>query len=120
MTTIEITDSIPADKLMLDGIDVSREPKFSVGEIAKVFFGRSSHWIRWNERRGKILLDGEAVGADRSESGARRYDLADIEKMAHALAQTGAIDGEQLRNALHIVQIQARIYKYLGPDVDGL
>lgn len=111
-----VCDDLPADRLMLEDIDVEAEPRYSVGELAKVFFGRSSHWIRWNERKGRLVLDGERVGADRSASGARTYNLADIERMAHALAQNGGIDGMQLLNALRIVQAQARIYGYLAPE----
>lgn len=114
---LKLETDIPADKFMLDGIDTSEKPTYSVAEVAKMFFGRSPHWIRWRERKGWIELDGEKVATERTEVGARRYTLTDIEKMAHALAQTGAIDPEQLHNALRVVQYQARIYGYLPPEL---
>lgn len=109
---------IPEDRMILDEIDTSAGPYFSVTEAGKVFFGRSGHWIRWREREGFMSLDGEQVGTSRSngQMGYRRYSLSDIERMAHALAQTGAIDGSQLLHTLRVVQAMARIYQYLPPE----
>lgn len=110
---VVVDAALDPTKFILEGIDVSREPIFTVGEVAKVFFGRSAHWIRWRERKGYFDLDGEPVGDTRTSEGARRYNLADIEKMAHALASKGAITGSQLRNALMLVQTEARVYGYI-------
>jgi hypothetical protein len=111
---VVVTDSrLPTDKFILEGIDVAREPVFTVSEVAKVFFARSPHWVRWRERKGFFVLDGEDVSGQRTDDGARRYNLADIEKMAHALASKGAINGAQLTNALLLVQIEARVWGYL-------
>lgn len=111
---VVVTDSrLPTDKFILEGIDVAREPVFTVSEVAKVFFARSPHWVRWRERKGFFTLDGEDVGGQRTDEGARRYNLADIEKMAHALAEKGAINGAQLTNALLLVQTEAKIYGYI-------
>lgn len=111
---IVVTDvRLPADHMILDGIDVSEGPHYTVSEVAKVFFGKSAHWVRWREREGFFVLDGEEVGSQRSQSGARRYDLADIEKIAHALADKNAINGGALTNALIMVQANARIWGYL-------
>lgn len=104
---------LPHDRFILDGIDVSREPHFTVSEVAKVFFGRSSHWMRWLERHGWLELDGEAVGTKRTEQGARYYTLDDVENIAHALAQKGKINVAQLTNCLLIVQTEARVWGYL-------
>lgn len=113
-THIVVSDSrLPTDQFILEGIDVSREPVFTVSEVAKMFFARSPHWIRWLERKGQFVLDGEDVAGHRSEEGARRYDLADIEKMAHALAEKGSINGAQLTNALLLVQVEAKVWGYL-------
>jgi hypothetical protein len=118
---VVISDDLPTDGYLFDDVDpaaIEEEPRFSVGELAKVFFGRSSHWIRWNERKGRLILDGEPVGASRSKSGARTYSLVDVERMAHALAMNGGITGEQLLNALRIVQVQGRIYGHLAPEFE--
>lgn len=111
---IVITDPrLPSDHFILEGLDVSREPVFTVSEVAKVFFGRSPHWVRWRERKGFFILDGEEVGTHRTDEGARRYTLADVEKMAHALAQKEAINGAQLANALLMVRTCAKVWGYL-------
>jgi hypothetical protein len=78
-----------------------------------VFFGRSAHWMRWRERNGFFILDGEDVSGHRTTQGARRYTLADVEKIAHALAEKDAINGAQLMNALLMVQTNARIWGYI-------
>lgn len=49
---------IDPDEFMLAGIDTSSEPRFTVSEVAKFFFARSAHWIRWRERRSFFVLDG--------------------------------------------------------------
>lgn len=111
---VVVTDSrLPTDKFILEDIDVTREPVFTVSEVAKVFFARSPHWIRWRERKGFFVLDGEDVSGQRTTEGARRYNLADVEKMAHALAAKGAINGAQLTNALLLVQTEAKLWGYL-------
>lgn len=115
-----VTDDSLPDKLMLEGIDVSFEPRFSVAEVAKVFFGRSPHWLRWVERKGRIKFDGEPVSVSRTEVGARTYTLADVEKMAHGLAATGAIEPVNLIYALRIVQSVARVYGYLPPGYEAI
>jgi hypothetical protein len=111
---IVITDArVDAEKFVLHGIDTSKAPVYSIGEAAKVFFARTSHWIRWLEREGKLTLDGEDVGAERSKAGMRTYNLNDIEAMIHALAENKAISGSQARLALAVVAAQAGLYGYL-------
>lgn len=114
----EITDTrLPADHLILEGVDVSREPVFTVSEVARFFFARTAHWVRWRERRGFFVLDGEPVGErDTLPNGklaARSYNLADVEKMAHALASKGAINGAQLANALLLVKTEAKLWGHI-------
>lgn len=110
---VVVSDSrLPADRFIFDGIEVS-EPVFTVSEVAKFFFARSSHWIRWRERQGHFTLDGVDVGGHRTEGGARRYTLSDIEKMSHALAQARVINGSQLTNTLLLLQAEGRLYGYL-------
>jgi len=180
-----VTDpAIPAGRFILEGVNVEKAPLFSVSELAKVFFGRSSYWVRWLEEQHAIVLDGDPqcshtktakemrphpiivteamqkrrklpadtvgkplldkdgnkvteekmtdvqvpyfdtkgkckrckgqkVGERRTASGARTYSLADVEQVAHALAQAGKITGTQLRHALGVVDLEARIWEYI-------
>ena len=141
---------LDTEKLMLDGIDTSAKPLYSVSEMAGFFFARSPHWVRWleachyttpvlNKKTGKtkqvpclistvahskkmreahqstwkFMLDGELLLPLRTEANARKYDLALVEKIAHALASHGTIKTSQLRQALMLVKIQAEMYEYL-------
>ncbi len=111
--TIVVTDSrVDATHFILEGIDTSAGPVFSVGEVGRFFFARTSHWMRWVERQGKLVLDGSAVASDRSEAGSRKYTLTDVEQAAHALATNGAISGTQLRLVLSLVATQAELHGY--------
>jgi hypothetical protein len=122
---------IDPERMMLEGVNlqpldpVLKKPKklmtFSVGEIAKTFFGKSPDWVRWREAHGYLTLDGEKVGVGRTTpvdangkktktKGQRRYTLADVEKIAHALAEKGAIDSVQLIAALRIIEQIAIMY----------
>lgn len=110
-----LTDTrLPADKFILEGVDVSEEPLFAISEVAKMFFARSPHWIRWRERKGDFNLDGEDVSGGRTQTGLRKYTLADIEKIAHALAEKGAINGAQLNTVLLLVQTEARLWGHIA------
>lgn len=53
------------------------------------------------------------VAVHRTAGGARYYDLADIEDLAHALFENRVIDEEQLRQALGIARLQGRLWNYL-------
>lgn len=109
-----VTDArLDQDTFMLEGLDTSEGPHFSVSEVAKFFFARSPHWIRWRETKDDFVLDGRVVGNRRTEEGARYYTLSDVEEMAHALAHHGAINGSQLHLALTLVQAEARLHGYL-------
>lgn len=97
---------------ILAGIDTSKEPRFAIGEVAKFFFARSAHWIRWVEREHRLVLDGKPVGVGRTGSGAREYTLTDVEEMAHALASNNTISGAQLSRALALVAMEAELWEY--------
>jgi hypothetical protein len=132
------------DRLMLEETDTTGGPIFTVSEMARFFFARSSHWVRWleschfttgegknkkectiapaahskalrkqHEKTWKFVLDGELLLAWRTDSNARKYDLALIEKIAHALASNGTITAHQLRHALLLVKIQSEMHEYL-------
>lgn len=114
MTTTTITDAgIDPEKMMLKGIDTSSGPLFTISEMAKFFFARSSHWVRWLESKNKMLLDGQPVGQRRSGHSAREYTLSDVEEIAHGLAQQQAITGTQLRQTLTIVKVQAEMHHFI-------
>ena len=113
--------ALPEDHFIMEGIDTSAKgPYFSITEMAKVFFGKSDHWVRKMERLDALVLDGEEVGRRRTEKGARTYLLEDVEKMAHALAskpisskEKMTLSPEELRRVLHMVRLCAQQHKYL-------
>lgn len=114
VTQYVITDNeIPDDRLIYEGVDVSEGPTFTISEIAKFFFGRSAHWVRWRERTGAFTYEGKPVGIHRTPKGARMYDLADVEKMAHALAGEHHISAEELLNILKLVLIEGKVWGVL-------
>ena len=47
------------DHFILDGVDTSAGPTFTVSQVGSVFFARSSHWVRWIEENHKNVLDGD-------------------------------------------------------------
>lgn len=111
--TLLADPGIDTSKFMLEGIDTSKKPLYSVSEMAKFFFARSSHWVRWLENDNRLVLDGEPLVPVRTESNARKYDLALIEKIAHALASNDTIEISQLLHALTIVKTQAQMFNYI-------
>src|SRR5690606_10586022 len=68
-------EEIPADRMLLHGIDTSAGPIFTVSEVAKIFFCRSSHWLRLQEYKG-LYLDGQKVEPARAgKTEVRQYTL---------------------------------------------
>lgn len=47
------------DRFILEGIDTSAGPHFTVSQVGKVFFARTPHWVRWLEEQHKNVLDGD-------------------------------------------------------------
>lgn len=114
--TLVVTDSaLDADRLMLADVDTAEGPTFTVSEVAKFFFARSSHWIRWLETKQAFTdpESGENTASRRTEKGARVYTLSDVEKMTHALAANGKISAAQASNALHVTKTMAKIWEFL-------
>jgi hypothetical protein len=71
-------------------------PVLSISEAAKVFFVRSDHWIRYQEKQGRFVQeDGEDVGGRRNDIGVRHYYLYDIERMVEALLYHQAISPQK-------------------------
>ena len=53
---------------------------------------------------------GVQVGMRKGANGYRTYNLGEIEQVTHAFLRTGAINGAQATNALHLVQTMAKIH----------
>lgn len=94
-------------------------PQYTVQETSKLFFGKGSDWLRWRYRpannypKGYFVLDDVRLVPKRTEKGNRYYTLADIERMAHALADNNAIDGERLSIILQLVLLQAQLHQVI-------
>lgn len=132
-----------ASDFLMIGVEDIDEPNFSVSEVAK-FFARSTHWVRWRERKGFFFIDGNPahqhdeyeeewetdeetgevycscgalrVGNRRTEEGYRLYRLDDIELMAHGLAQKGVLDGQDLAKVVDVVRAYATVWGHLEPE----
>lgn len=107
-------------------------PSLKVSEVSKIFFGQSDDWLRWRMRsdttfeidpetgkeievegnwpHGFFVLDGKPLVFRRTPSNARYFSLADVERMAHALAQQGAISGGKMSHVLTMVKACAEMY----------
>lgn len=104
---------VDPSKLIFDGIDTSGGPRWSTAEVAKVFFARTAHWMRWREQRGHFFLDGVEVTPERKPSGVRSYTLADVERLAHALAGHNAISASQLAMAIRMLALSGEMYELI-------
>jgi integrase len=102
-----------------DGSGMLR-PVYTVQETARLFFGKGSDWLRWRYREaphyphGYFVLRGIQLEPKRTEKDNRYYTLADIERMAYALVENNAIDGDHLSVILQIVLLEARLYHIIG------
>lgn len=95
------------------------KPTFSIAVLARVFFAKSSDWVRYMDTRDEegFYLDGELLTPTRSEAGSRIYTLADVEKMAHALLQNSRIDLMHFAATIQIIKSMAYLYRIL-PEAD--
>lgn len=83
---------------------------FSVGEVAKLFFGKSVAWVRAGERTGYFVReDGTPVEPDRSSAkdrggyGERRYTVNMIEEMGDSLwrqKRISAVERDRLKKRI--------------------
>jgi hypothetical protein len=114
---------VDPERRLLQGVDTSADPVFSVGEVARAFFAKGPHWIRWRERHGFFpVLDDEGERTGRSIGhvegvDARRYNLNDVEAMVFLLLDAGtpSYDGQDAARSLGAVYAVARVWHYL-PD----
>jgi hypothetical protein len=94
-------------------------PVFSRAEVAKCFFGWKSFWLRnrmndLSDEHGRLPLDGGLMDPLPLDGhGSPVFNLADIERVAHALAQAGSISGIHLQRTVAIVRAVA--YQYGVP-----
>lgn len=100
------------------------EPSFSVQEVARCFLGVKPDWLRWRmrsdraaESRGQeplLMLNRKPLEFKRRNpsdpKSGRYYTLADIERVAHALCQSGYIDGTKLAHVVLMVRTCARLH----------
>ncbi len=108
-----VPDPVSPDHLLFMGIDTSGAPLFSVSEASKFFFARSAQWLRIQEGKGNLRLDGKDIRSSRTLSGARRFNLADIELMSFALFESTVLSWTQLRFVLALLNVQGKMWGYL-------
>lgn len=91
-----------------------RRPHFSVGEIGPWVFGRNIHWLRNELKNHPPHLNGRPLEfrfiTGRANKPQRRLTLSDIERLAWAMNQRGAIDGRTLQRASDILERVALQY----------
>lgn len=123
---------------LFEGIDTSAEPTFTVSEVSKFFFRRTSHWLRLQENLcvkcrnpwrtadpnvcpedgqehdlGLIRINGIKMSPPRNEGNHRYYTLTDVENTARGLYEQNVIDHNQLSFALAIARLQGRLWDYI-------
>jgi hypothetical protein len=115
--TIVIADpSLDPDRLLFQGIDTTKGPEFSVGEVAKYFFARSPSWMRTHEAKEHFIIPDEPGFEPRRRvsRNARFFYLEDIERIAHALAYNNVITGARLRTILMLLKAEAQVWGILS------
>lgn len=101
-------------------LTVLPKPIFTVAEVAKIFFAEDPDWLRWRLKKseqnphGFFVLDGKPLPDRRTDKNFRYYTLADIEKMAHALAQNGGISGARLIQIVGIIKNMLKIWGFVA------
>lgn len=94
--------------------EATGEPGYTLSEVARFFFARSASWLRHHVWRGHLVLDGEPVAVPRDRSNDYlRWRLYDVEITAHALAQNGYLQLDQLSRTIGLVKLLAQNYGYL-------
>lgn len=95
-------------------IDVTDQPNFEVGEVARMFFGRSADWLRQQEVEGYTPeARRRPKKDDKSKMEPQRcYNLQDIEEVADALFAKERISVERYYLAKRLVRLVARVNEY--------
>lgn len=84
-----------------------RKPVFTVIEVAHVFFGKSTTWLRkrlWERQ--------DTFDVERTESGHRRFGLHQIEDLAHLLLEDEAITPHQFAMTVRMIKASAILNLY--------
>jgi len=106
------------ERLIFEGIDTSQKPLYDTSGVAKKF-GFSPMWLRGQQNDGYLVYNGVPLKPKRlppkggNEYGDRAYSLADIELVAHALAQHNRIRAKKLIWVLVGLWAEGHIYDYL-------
>lgn len=121
--TTQDTEFVPIpntefESVMFGALPEGEGPAFTVSEVGKIFFARSPHWMRWIEREGWLTDDdGELMVRRREGSTVRTYGLADVERIAYALADKRRIDAPQLLMALRVMRSVGDVWGLLPAKV---
>lgn len=88
-------------------LSAGRSPTYTALEVAHVFFGKSTIWLRQRlvERR-------DSYDPPRTESGHRRFGLHDVEGFAHILLADKAISPLQFAMTIRVVKSLAIMNLY--------
>lgn len=114
------------DEMITRGKKGEPKPWYSTHTVATVFIGRSAAWLRVRMRtseehpESELVLNGKALDIHRSPTGDRQFSLADIEKTAHALYNSGAIDEDRFVCMIELVIWSARQNGMLDGEGLGL
>ena len=113
---------------MISGRDWERKagPFYRVNDVAKVFFGMSSSWLRLKMKPDKghpdtwFTVNGKPMEFRRLDEtktdSARVFWLSDIEPMAYSLYALESIDERRLNEILDVVRATASLYRLFGGD----
>lgn len=116
---VEVTPAgLDPDHLMLADVDASVRPLFSIREVGVFFFNETDYWLRIIGDTDKFTYNGKKIKIRRTPAGARVYSLADIELIAHGLAQNRVISGQHAVLVLQAVAAFAKIHGLLDASAD--
>ncbi len=110
------------EEMIPRGKNGSPKPWYSTHSVATIFIGRSAAWLRVRMRQSEewpdseLVLDGRLLDIHRSPTGDRQFSLADIERTAHALRESGSIDDARFVCMVMMVVWCARQNGLLGDE----
>lgn len=90
-------------------------PTYAVKEVAEVFFARSATWLR--KRLWQVRDDWDS---GRTDAGHRRFDLAQIEDLAHLLLRSSALKPWEFAMVIRHVKASALQNEYSIGDAGFL
>lgn len=103
-------------EMVVDGV-----PTFPSSEVARIFFARSNIWLRmrlWRGFGGKDDLGEIQVG--RTDSGARRWTLYDVERTARSFLNDAAMSLDDYARTVAVVKAVAYRYGFDLGDYDPM